>query len=106
MRQYKQGETVVLTGYFTDKHNAAADPSVSKKVRIADPTNTLVALSGSATEDDLVTDGSTGYWKYAYDLAADAMLGKWDFELIGTDGDGNDVSMGEGAFEVIKRIGT
>lgn len=105
-KQYKRGQTVVITAEITDKDNDAATPSVSIVIRIMpEATDTLVALSGSATEDDMSSDGSTGKYKYEYTLAADAPKGKWLAETIATDGDDSLVSMGSAEFEVILRLG-
>ena len=104
--QYKRGECAVITAEITDKDGAAATPSVSYVIRIADPTGTLVVLSGSDTEVTMVSDGSTGFLKYEYPIAADAMLGEWEAEMIMTDGADSRVSMGSTKFEVIKRLGS
>ena len=106
MKQYKQGQCAVITAEITDKDNDPATPSVSIQIHIADPSNTLVVLTGVATVDDMASDGSTGFYKYEYPLAADAALGEWVAELIATDGANSRVSMGTASFEVIKRIGT
>ena len=100
-KKYKQGQCAVITAEITDKDAEAATPSVSIVVRIADPTDTL-----QVTDQAMSSDGSTGFYKYEYPLAADAMLGQWEAEIVATDGADNRVSMGSASFEVIKRIGT
>ena len=100
MRKYRQGETVTLTAYITDKDNAAATPSVSIEARIADPDGTLVVLTGSATIDDCESDGGTGLYKYDYNIGASAKRGRWTFEIKATDSADNHVALGHGEFEV------
>ena len=100
-KQYKQGQCAVITAEITDKDGDPAAPSVSIVVRIADPTDTLIV-----TDQAMSSDGSTGFYKYEYPIAADAALGEWVAELIATDGANSRVSMGSASFEVIKRIGT
>lgn len=99
-QKYKRGECAVITAEITDKDGSAANPTVSMVIRIADPTGTLVI-----TDQDMASDGSTGFYKYEYPLAADAMLGQWEAEAIATDGADSRVSMGKTTFEVIKRLG-
>lgn len=106
IKPYAQGETVDLVFRFTDKDNAAANPSVSKRVRVADPTGTLVVLTGSATYDDLSSDDGTGAWVYAYALASDARIGDWEAEGESIDGDDDSRNVKTVQFKVTKRMGT
>ena len=96
----RQGEIITLPAVVTDKDNTQVDPSVSQRIRVADPTRTLVVLTGSATVDAMETDGATGEWKYDYQTAADAAVGKWAYQCEMKDGADNHIAYGEGEFWV------
>ena len=75
----KQGESIILTASFKNDAGALFDPTVSKTIRIADPSGTLTITDGA-----MVTDASVvGKWKYTYTLAADAPTGEWTYECKG-----------------------
>ena len=97
----RQGETITLPVEFTNAAGTLVDPSVSQRMRVADPSRTLVAVSGSATVVAMESDGSVvGKWKHDYDVAADAKVGKWTYQGEGIDSAGNHVAFVEGEFEV------
>jgi len=97
----RQGETITLPVEFTNAAGVLVDPSVSQRIRIADPDHTLIPISGSATVAAMETDGGvTGKWKYDHDVAADARPGKWAYQGEGIDGADNHVEFAEGEFEV------
>ena len=95
---YRQGETVEISATIKDAEGDAADPSVSTKVRIKDKDGDRQVLDADMSYDE------TGKYYYAYDLAADAGLGRWPYEVIATDGAGSDVSIGSGSFMVKARV--
>ena len=97
MRRYFAGETIELTGEFRDKDNTLANPSVSRMIRIKDPDGARVVTDGVMLNED------TGQYYYPYATLATARLGKYTFEVIATDGAGNDVSIGAGEFEIRAR---
>jgi len=90
--EYWRGETVELTGTITDSDAAAATPSVSTVARLKPPSGTRVLA------DVAMTAESTGSYYIAYDTLATSPLGLWTYEVITTDGSGNDVSIGAGSF--------
>ena len=74
----KQGESISLTASFKNDAGALFDPTVSKTIRIADPSGTLVVTDGS-----MASDASTGLWKYVFKPDADAPTGEWTYECKG-----------------------
>ena len=95
---YFRGETMEVTGTITNSSGTAANPTVSTKVRIMDPHGTR------KVEDVSMTNSATGSYYYPYEIAADALIGKWTYEVITTDGNGSDVSIGDGYFTVKARV--
>ena len=102
---YTRGETAILTAYFTDKDNAAANPVPGSGdavvVRIK---HTDTADASREVEDEAASNEGTGAYYYAYDIYGAAPLGEWFYEVITSDGDGNDVSIDSGSFKVIPRV--
>jgi len=94
---YRPGETIEITGTITNSSNAAANPTVSTKVRIADTLGTV------KVEATAMTNEATGSYYYAHDLPVAAIPGEWTYEVITTDGDNSDVSIGSGTFIVKAR---
>ena len=98
----KQGETVTLTANFVNDSSAYFDPSVSKLIRITNPSHAF-----AVHDEAMVTDASVvGYWKYVYQVASDAPVGRWNYECIGSDGATPEVGMGDSYFVVEERIGS
>lgn len=95
----KQGESIILTASFKNDAGALFDPTVSKTIRIANPSGTLVI-----TDAALETDASVvGLWKYVFKPDADAPTGEWTYECKGTTA-GPLVGMGDWRFYVSESL--
>lgn len=91
----KQGESIVLTASFKDEDAALFDPTVSKTIRIANNSGTLVV-----TDANMESDGATGLWKYVFQVPSGAPTGEWTYECKGATGATPDVGFGDFRFYV------
>ncbi len=76
MAEYTPSETVIIDCDVTNVSDAAADPATSIVVRIKDPAGTLVITDVAMTKDD------TGDYHYDYNPAADAPMGRYNYEIV------------------------
>ena len=76
MKIYIRGATAKLRGLsYNSKTNAATTPDTSITITVKDPTGTAVVDDQNMTNDD------TGDHSYGYDIAADAVLGEYEYVI-------------------------
>lgn len=99
LNHYFAGETMEVTGTITDSSNDLANPDVSRVARIADPQGVVKVEVAAGT----MTNEGLGLYFFAYDIPAVGPPGTWTYEVIATDGAGNDVTIGSNQFVVDAR---
>lgn len=95
MDMYQRGETAKLTATIVDEDGSAANPSTSTKISIDDPDGDVI----SGHDDQAMTNVSTGSYKYYYDIASDADLGVYTYQVTATNG--SYVTIEHDYFEVV-----
>ena len=77
MRIYRRGATAVLRCQsYNSKTNVATTPGTSIKITVKNPVPTAVVSAQAMSNDD------TGDHSYAYDIAADAVVGEYEYEVV------------------------
>ena len=101
IEEVEQGETIVLEAVFTNRANSGVDPSVSQTINIVHKKDGTVVKSAEAMVD---LSGVDGGWKYHHQVAADAPLGEYIAQGVGSDGATPDVSRGRVSFTVVPSL--